>query len=233
VDLSQVAPGVYEAPVASLESGAYAVRVTQTKPGSAALGRTLGLVAPTAAEYRLLGANEPLLAAIRSATGGTVPATPEAVWVHDLQTTNRYTDTWPWLLVLALLLWPLDIALRRVSVGRRELADARRSVVGRIRGRRVAPRTVTSESMLAARERAGSASARSAILREAASGADPVASTPATWEPTAPGAPSSPPAGIASPPPPPTVDAPPPPQPPASGDDTLARLRDAKRRSRS
>ncbi len=126
VDLSQVAPGVYEAPIASLESGAYAVRVTQTKPGAAALGRTLGLVAPTAAEYRLLGANEPLLAAIRAATGGSEAAAPESVWVHDLQRTDRYTDTWPWLLVLALLLWPLDIALRRVSVGRRELADARR-----------------------------------------------------------------------------------------------------------
>ena len=120
VNLSQVAPGVYEAPVASLGSGAYAVRVTQTKPGDSPLGRTLGLVAPTAAEeYRLLGANEPLLAAIRSATGGSGFPTPAAVWVHDLRTTSRFTDLWPWLLVLALLLWPLDIALRRVSLGRR------------------------------------------------------------------------------------------------------------------
>ena len=35
VDLSQVAPGVYESPVTSLDSGAYAVRVTQTKAGLA------------------------------------------------------------------------------------------------------------------------------------------------------------------------------------------------------
>ena len=78
---SQVAPGVYEAPVASLSSGAYAVRVTQTKPGETALGRTLGLVAPTAAEYRLLGANQPLLSAIRAATGGTELAAPAAARV--------------------------------------------------------------------------------------------------------------------------------------------------------
>src|SRR5689334_21594143 len=51
VDLSQVAPGVYEAPLASLDSGAYAVRVTQTKAGAPSLGRTLGLVAPTPADY--------------------------------------------------------------------------------------------------------------------------------------------------------------------------------------
>ena len=129
-------------------------------------GRTLGLVAPTAAEYRLLGANEPLLGAIRAATGGKEADTPAEVWVHDLRATSRYTDLWPLLLVLALLLWPLDIALRRVSVGRRELADARRWVGSVGRSRRVATRTTASESMLAATGR--SSAARSAILREAA-----------------------------------------------------------------
>ena len=251
VNLSQVAPGVYESPVASLQSGAYAVRVTQTKPGAAALGRTLGLVAPTAAEYRLLGANEPLLAAIRAATGGEQAALPAGVWVHDLQTTSRYTDVWPWLLVLALLLWPLDIALRRVSLGRRELADGRRWAIGKVHGRDVAARTQASESMLAARERAGSSGARSAILREAsdrAAGAgaettpSPIAaSTPGASPETVTDAGPSPSAGAgpsksagagpsASPP------ALPPVAPPATSDssgDTLARLRDAKRRNRS
>ena len=143
--------------------------MTQTKPGEAALGRTLGLVAPTAAEYRLLGANEPLLAAIRAATGGAAVETPAGAWVHDLRTTSRFTELWPWLLVLALLLWPLDIALRRVSLGRRELADGRRWVCGPAcagAGSRRAREPV--EGMLAARDRAGSAGARSAILREAA-----------------------------------------------------------------
>ena len=36
------------------------MRVTQTRPGTSALGRTLGLVAPVAAEYRLLGVNGPV-----------------------------------------------------------------------------------------------------------------------------------------------------------------------------
>ena len=52
-------------------------------------------------------------------------ATPLDPWRHDLTATDRFTDLWPLLLVLALLLWPLDIALRRVSLGRRELAAAR------------------------------------------------------------------------------------------------------------
>ena len=179
VNLNQVASGVYEAPVEHLESGAYAVRVTQTQAGKAPLGRTLGLVAPTAAEYRLLGANEPLLAAIRAATGGRELDTPAAPWVHDLETTSQFTELWPWLLVLALLLWPLDIALRRVSLGRRELADGRRWVTDRVRGRRVAPRTQPVEGLFAARNRAGASGARSAILREATDGSATTASAQA------------------------------------------------------
>ena len=70
----------------------------------------------------MIGPNEPLLAAIRSATGGKVTDDPAAVWLHDLRPTSTFTDLWPALLILAMLLWPLDIALRRVSVGRRELA---------------------------------------------------------------------------------------------------------------
>ena len=61
VSLVQIAPGVYEAPLGEIDPGAYAIRVTQTRPGSSPLGRTVGLVAPTAAEYRQLGANEAFL----------------------------------------------------------------------------------------------------------------------------------------------------------------------------
>ena len=266
VDLSQVAPGVYEVPVTSLQSGAYAVRVTQTKPGLQPLGRTLGLVAPTPAEYRLLGSNEPLLAAIRAATGGAVADDPALVWEHDLRLTNHYTDLWPWLLVLALLLWPLDVALRRVSLGRRELADARQWISDTVRGRRVAARTRTAEGMLAARTRAGGAGARSAILRDvaeqAAAGADAAAARDealatidreATAIPDAPAprpAPKAPPKAAAAAAPGASTPAPkapaPSPAPPAapakpaapttpgtSAEDTLARLRDAKRNRRS
>jgi hypothetical protein len=265
--LSQVAPGVYEAPVASLQSGAYAVRVTQTKPGDQPLARTLGLVAPTPAEYRLLGANEALLAAIRSATGGDEVDAPAGVWVHDLRTTSRFTDVWPWLLVLALLLWPLDIALRRVSLGRRELADGRRWVADTVRGRRVAARTEAAESMLAARERAGAAGARTAILREAAerggagsrtasheaAARDEALATARSHEAASLPSPVStpaPPFGATPPmpPPPPMAPTPAPPSPvapppapsraaatppPGAPDETLARLREAKRRTRS
>ena len=250
VNLNQVAPGVYDTSLGEIDSGAYAIRVSQTRPGSPALGRTIGLVAPTAAEYRLLGANDAFLAVLRSATGGRVVDTPAAPWVHDLATTSTYTDLWALLLILALLLWPLDIALRRVSVGRRELADARRWVTGGWRRRKVAPRPVEIAGMLAARDRASGTAARAAMIRGDGAAA-PASTTPrpvAQTAPVTPGAakrasskPSAPkiapvpaaPRQAATPPPTsptaPTTPTAPKPNEPA---DTLARLRDAKRRAR-
>jgi hypothetical protein len=165
------------------------------------------------------------------------------------------------LLILALLLWPLDIALRRVSVGRRELADARRWVAGGWRRRgRTAPRPVEVAGMLAARDRAAGTTARAAILRgdsAATPGTAPPpaglspasgASTAATGSrPQARPAPAAPSPSAAPPPPRPDRPAagapssstaaasppsPPSPAPAADAADTLARLREAKRRAR-
>ncbi len=251
VDLVQVAPGVYEQDLGEVEPGAYSVRITQTRPGDSPLGRTLGLVAPIAAEYRLLGPNEPFLAALRAATGGTPVESAEQVWRHDLTSTSAYTDLWPLLLLLALLLWPLDVAFRRVSVGRRELAAAGGWVRGlRSRRQRVAPRPAVAEGLLAARGRATSSDARSALRGEPSSGpadgAGPGTSAATTTgsaragdAPPAQAAPPATPPPGRNPAPTPPVAAPAPPQttgPSGSagsdGADTLARLRDAKRRAR-
>jgi hypothetical protein len=244
VELSQTAPGVYEADLGEIDPGAYVIRVSQMRPGDAALGRTLGLVAPTAAEYRELGTNEAYLATLRSATGGRAIATPAEPWTHDLATNAASTDLWPLLLVLAMLLWPLDIALRRVSIGRRELTDARRRLTGGSR-RTVAPRTAEVAGMIAARERAAGSTARAALLHPAeaapastASRANVVAPQPAAVAP--PGRVAAPPAPPASKPAPaaavPTPVDPGPSKPAAAaptddGGDTLTRLRDAKRRA--
>jgi uncharacterized membrane protein/Mg-chelatase subunit ChlD len=226
IGLSQVAPGVYEAPLGQIDPGAYVVRVSQTRPGSAALGRTLGLVAPTPAEYRVLGTNDAFLATLRAGTGGRAIATPAEPWNHDLAANAASADLWPALLVLALLLWPLDVALRRVSVGRRELVDARRWLRGGWR-RTLTPRTAEVAGMLAARDRAAGSAARAALMRppQRASPSRPAVTAPAPEPSTAaalePAAPDTPAPAAAASPPAGSEDVP---------ADTLAALREAKRR---
>ncbi len=168
VTLEQVAPGVYEAPLGTLTPGAYALRVLQKRAGVADLGRTLGLVAPTPAEYRLLGVNESLLTTLRAATGGRAIDTAEEVWTHDLRSTAFATDLWPLLLVLALLLFPIDVAIRRVSISRRELVAARAWFSYRVLGRGRAARPEAVGGMLAAKERAAGTRSRAALVRPAA-----------------------------------------------------------------
>jgi uncharacterized membrane protein len=216
VNLLQVAPGVYEADLGTLTPGAYALRFVQTKPGETPLARTVMLVAPTPAEYRLLGTNEPLLAALRSATGGRELEDGVDAWRHDLDTTTAATDLLPWLLLIALLLWPLDVAVRRVSVSRSDLAMARAWTGARWRAwRGPARRTQQVGEMLAAKSRAGGAQSRAALV-----------STPADSKP-APAQPED------SPAPTPAVPATPPPRAQsAETGDTLARLREAKQRAR-
>jgi hypothetical protein len=187
----------------------------------------------------VLGANEAFLSAVRTATGGSEITTPLDPWIHDLDQTSRSTDLWPLLLVLALLLWPIDIALRRVSVGRREFAAAGAWVRGLPRRRgRAAPRTTTGESLLAARERAASGGTRAAMRASEGTTAGPSTAAAAPTATTA----APVPAPVAAPAPDP-VSAPPPAAPPptapstappttADSSDTMARLRDAKRRAR-
>jgi hypothetical protein len=197
------------------------------------------LIAPTAAEYRLLGTNDRLLAALRGATGGKDLAEGKEVWIHDLGTTTASIDLWPILLLLALLLWPIDVAVRRVSVSRGDVGLAREWVGARWRGwRGPARRPEPVGEMLAATRRAGGRQARAALVQSQKS-ADhgPVASAASPAPATAPAA-TAPTATIAASAPKetaplPNATAPAPASPAAATEaDTIARLREAKRRAR-
>lgn len=113
VSLRQTAPGHYETTVTLPGDGAYAINVAQRKNNSTR-NASIGYVQRYPAEYLPSANGEALLRAISAATGGQVreqsgPAIPVAA--QPLLATN--TGIWTWLLLLAALLWPFEIALRR------------------------------------------------------------------------------------------------------------------------
>ena len=160
--LEQVGPGRYAGTVRADQQGAYLVRVAQTfedESGTDAASRTLGIVSPAAEEYRRLGIDADALATYAAAGGGRELAladeeAPTAVWTHDIEASAFPTPVWPWLLLLAIALVPLDVGVRRVALSRADLRRARAWTARRVGMGRAEPEAVPGLAELrAAKER--------------------------------------------------------------------------------
>lgn len=125
--LQQVAPGRYEAIFDPTSEGAYFLRVADE---NAALNEITGWVMSYSPEYRPQG--ESVLPALAALTGGRpLQGDPGAVFTHDLTAQASLTPVAPLLLLLALLLLPFDVAVRRLLITRSDLARLRDAIMGR------------------------------------------------------------------------------------------------------
>ncbi|MDY7039281.1 MAG: VWA domain-containing protein [Chloroflexota bacterium] len=212
VDLRQVAAGRYESRVELGRPGTYMVQVALSEGDQPVGRRTAGLVVPYSPEYRSLDANPSLLYELARATGGAILAQPADAFVHDLPATERAHQAWPTLLLSVALLFPLDVALRRVMLGPRDLRRAGEWVRERIPARRQVAGEPILGQLFTARERV-----RERRRHEA------------TWQTQPPNKQSTPPAPgederrPAEPTSPPPVPSP---------SESLARLQEAKKRAR-
>jgi hypothetical protein len=169
IKLQQVAPGRYEAEFEPTREGAYFIRVAGTTAAVGGTGAGLGAAQTTgwvlsySPEYRLRGINQTLLDEIADLTSGrNVMQSPDLVFRHDIREERASTSLWPWLLLVALLLLPVDIAVRRVIVTRSDLRklrawaehklglDARRAARSQAAVKRMT-------QLMSAKERAGTA----------------------------------------------------------------------------
>jgi hypothetical protein len=133
VALTQVGAGLYETATAVGEPGTYLVRITARGPSNGGQGsqivgqQTLGFVVPYSPEYAVAssaGAGQRLLDVLAERTGGGELSEPLAAFVHNLPATDRAREVWRYLLLFATLLFPLDVALRRVVLGSRDVRKA-------------------------------------------------------------------------------------------------------------
>ncbi len=206
VSLPQVGPAAYQGRIESPPPGTYLVQISGTTGDRVVIQETAGMVVPYSSEYRGTQANPALLDELAALTGGSRLAEPaEAFAPLAGHVTQAQAIGLP-LLLLALLLLPFDIGLRRLLLRRADL-DAARSWFGL----RVQPRpapvvaaSATLEQLQSAKQRAG-----------ARIGAAP----PARRQPVEPPIP-----------PPPSSSTPA--APPAPAEDALTRLRAAKERAR-
>jgi hypothetical protein len=223
-ELVPTGAGRYEATVPLPAEGVYLAQVTAAAPAEAGdtpvpqAGRTTGLVAPYSAEYASLSADPALLHDITAATGGRVLTEPGQAFAHTLPAGRQTRPIWPTLLLLAALFFPVDVAIRRLRLSRREWQQAwawlRQRAPGpslrRAAARPAQPAPPSVQALRQARHRARQ--------RTTPPPAAPSPAQPPTAGSTKPAGPASP--GVENP------------APRSDDEDTFSRLAAAKKRAR-
>jgi Ca-activated chloride channel homolog len=115
VPLVQMGPGRYEATVPAGGAGLYRVEVRQSRSNGDEVAETSGFAIPLAPEFRRQGSNEALLKELASMTGGRAAMDPADVFSREgMPSMPGWEPLWPYLLAIALVLLPIEVALRRV-----------------------------------------------------------------------------------------------------------------------
>ncbi len=134
--LQQIAPGRYAAEFVPETDGAYFIRVAGTEPGEgdAVVGQTSGWVLGYSPEYRQFETSPALLESMAVLTSGrdlSSEGGAAAAFDHSLPSQAATRPIWPWLTVLAVALLPMDIAVRRLVITRRDWERAWAATFGR------------------------------------------------------------------------------------------------------
>jgi hypothetical protein len=138
VALAQTAPGHYEGTFIPQSEGAYLMRLAAAFPGAGeeVVALTTGWVMGYSPEYAALEADAAYLARLVELGEGRVLEEPTEAFARTQQGTGARRDLWPYLLGLATLLLPIDVAVRRLALGWADLERARAWVAQHLPRRR-------------------------------------------------------------------------------------------------
>ncbi len=157
LSLRQVAADRFEAAVPSPAQGIYLLRLLAAAEGRPPASLLLPMVVPYSPEFARPPdrPTDPRLADLAARTGGRVLSEPGQVF-DRVRDARAAAELWPQLLLLAALLWPLDIASRRLRLSRTDWAALRDAAAGLRRQRaKAGPAEPLLGSLSAAKHRAG------------------------------------------------------------------------------
>jgi uncharacterized membrane protein len=122
--LMATAPGQYEGEIPAAMPGPYLVKLSAgTQRQSVLLGETF-IVAPYSPEFAAGSADPAFMQRLAKAGGGQEISDPQTAFARNLPPAPGRLPLDQALLILALLLWPVDIAMRRLAVTVGDLAEA-------------------------------------------------------------------------------------------------------------
>ncbi len=126
VQLEQTGPGHYEAKFPTKDVGSYLMNLTDRATGKS---QPLGLSVNYSPEFDDPEPNLNLMRRLAEAGGGKVlDPQVDNPFLHDRQKTFQAMDLWEWLLKFAIVLFPLDVAIRRIQLDRAEWLKATKTL---------------------------------------------------------------------------------------------------------
>ncbi|MDP2859631.1 MAG: VWA domain-containing protein, partial [Bacillota bacterium] len=120
-----VAPGRFQASFPAGLPGVYIAQITPRSAQGPAGTVLTGVAVPYSPEYKVTGVDRAFLDRLAAAGGGKVLSRPEEAYARDLKPAYATTALGPYLLALACLLLPLEIAARKLYIGREDMQHVR------------------------------------------------------------------------------------------------------------
>ena len=125
----QDAPGVYSVGARRLAQGVYPVEIEQRDPdtGDIVARDMTGIIVPYASEFKVsddaVAQGQRLMSELAQLGGGSVLplGEPSRSLEHDIQGQPVKVPLWPYLLLAAVLLFPIDVAVRRLTFSWKDL----------------------------------------------------------------------------------------------------------------
>lgn len=157
-DLVAIAPGRWQGRITGTATGTYLLHAVLKKDGQVVGQADAAISVPYSPEYLALGRDEGLLQQVARAGSGVVLASARDAWSKSVLPVPISSDVfWP-LVLLAAVLWPLDVAARRITLSPRQLVA---NAVSLVRERRAADLEVSvPEELVRLRERMAGARRR-------------------------------------------------------------------------
>ncbi|MGV3616178.1 MAG: VWA domain-containing protein [Fimbriimonas sp.] len=121
VNLSQTAPGKYQGSFEVNAIGTYIVAITEKGADGQMRTNPSAIVNPYPAEYRTYRANRPLLERSAAETGGKPISDPVEALRPVKDPGASIQELWPICLLLAALLLPIDVGVRRLALPMAEI----------------------------------------------------------------------------------------------------------------
>lgn len=153
VRLEQTGPGHYEAKFPTKEVGAYLINLMETKDGQLRASQVLGASVNYSPEFSATEPNHNLLRRLAETGGGKVLDIKDPAvnpFEHDRLKTFQPKDLWQLMLQLAIILFPLDVGIRRIQLDREEWIKATQNLRRALFFWRPAPRPKEADESLGA-----------------------------------------------------------------------------------